>query len=426
MSGNLEMKFTESDLRLFLTRKPFIFVVGLEKCGTTSLNDYLALSETISRPIPKELEYFTRHFSKGIDWYLSHYDLSRKILVDCTPTYHWQPATLVRINTSSSRNAIVIMLRNPVERSYSAYIHRLNWFFESAFKNNNFSEYNYTFREIAEKGLAFVFPSFISVIERVSSAFPKSAPLTIPLEDFAIRPIEYVSKIEESLSTSITLPSAAVVPRSNSLSIPQFYRGHEIIERDRRCEKLIDDPKSVYICRGGMPRKVAEGHSFSNLKALESKWLQAVDDETCKIVYRKYYEMEISRLEGRLGINLDKWRTFQIPKARTVEPLSDDLETRSVEATLWLEQERFNTGNEHDAINTIRLAIAKEPGVVAYRRLLATMLMRIGSVSEAKRLAKEILTIAPANIDNYAFLLKISNRVSAADFISVDIGGSER
>ena len=52
---------------------PSFFVVGGQKCGTTTLHNWLNQERFISLPEYKETHYFSRDYSKGINWYLNQF-----------------------------------------------------------------------------------------------------------------------------------------------------------------------------------------------------------------------------------------------------------------------------------------------------------------------------------------------------------------
>lgn len=122
-----------SDLRM----DPSFLVIGGQRCGTTSLFKALAEHPQILRPaVDKGTDYFTLHSYRDLDWYRSHFPLSiphalrpgktaRAVAFEACTYYMFHPLALERIASSYPNIKLVAMLRDPVERAFSAYKHEL-------------------------------------------------------------------------------------------------------------------------------------------------------------------------------------------------------------------------------------------------------------------------------------------------------------
>lgn len=109
---------------------PDFLIVGAMKCGTTTLAVQLAAQPGVFMTTPKEPNFFSDDeiWAKGAAWYRSLFagaaegDLRGEASTHYTklPTY---PETLDRMGTLLEAPRIVYMIRNPVERAISHYIH---------------------------------------------------------------------------------------------------------------------------------------------------------------------------------------------------------------------------------------------------------------------------------------------------------------
>ena len=110
---------------------PDFVIVGAMKCGTSTLQTQLAAQDGVFMTTPKEPNFFSDDdiYAKGTDWYQALYtgaapgDLTGEASTHYTklPTY---PETLSRMqNTLSPMPQIIYMIRNPLERAISHYIH---------------------------------------------------------------------------------------------------------------------------------------------------------------------------------------------------------------------------------------------------------------------------------------------------------------
>ena len=115
---------------------PNFFIVGVAKGGTTSLYNYLQEIPGIFLPIRKESHYFSRktipedHSEKPIQNKVDYLKLFEKaseksIMVDASASHLSDPDAPKLIHEVSPEAKILISLRNPIERAYSAYL--MHW-----------------------------------------------------------------------------------------------------------------------------------------------------------------------------------------------------------------------------------------------------------------------------------------------------------
>jgi hypothetical protein len=112
--------------------KPSIFLLGVQKCGTTAIAKMLGDHSEIFVPSVKETYFFVdeSYFPKGESWYLEEFYSNTatgnaRLLCDATPFYLCSEEALKRIASFADESArFVVCLRNPVNRAYSAYWHQ--------------------------------------------------------------------------------------------------------------------------------------------------------------------------------------------------------------------------------------------------------------------------------------------------------------
>ena len=116
---------------------PDFLIIGAQKAGTTSLASYLAAHPCVVSPTLKEVHFFDLNYSKGIDWYRSHFPISRwkrmrrrlrgKPLLtgDATPYYLFHPRVPFLASQVIPSTRIIVLLRDPVDRAYSHYHHEV-------------------------------------------------------------------------------------------------------------------------------------------------------------------------------------------------------------------------------------------------------------------------------------------------------------
>jgi hypothetical protein len=110
---------------------PTFLGIGVNKAGTTWLHNLLASHPHVWMPHRrKEINFFTRHYEKGVDWYERFFpdsaEASRyQAIGEYTPAYLYDDRCPSRIAEVSTIRQFLLSLRNPVERVYSAYGHKV-------------------------------------------------------------------------------------------------------------------------------------------------------------------------------------------------------------------------------------------------------------------------------------------------------------
>ena len=124
----------------FIRSLPDFLIIGGQKCGTTSLYQYLLQHPCIAPIVPinhnrKEIRYFSKYYNKGINWYKAHFPSilyqrytnivhSRPLICgESTPIYMFYHFALKRIQEIIPDVKLIVLLRNPIDRAYSHYNH---------------------------------------------------------------------------------------------------------------------------------------------------------------------------------------------------------------------------------------------------------------------------------------------------------------
>lgn len=108
---------------------PDFIIIGGMKCGTTSLYYYLNSHPEISMSTEKELDFFIsqKNWKKGIEWYCSQFTGEAKIYGEASPNYTNYPKTAETaklIYETIPHAKLIYLVRDPIERLISQYVHR--------------------------------------------------------------------------------------------------------------------------------------------------------------------------------------------------------------------------------------------------------------------------------------------------------------
>lgn len=120
---------------------PEVYLIGAQKAGTTSLAYLLSQHPDICVARTKEPHFFTTYFDRGLDWYKSNFtNYENSVCLDASTTYAMAPLSKnnskrkrgrlegipQRIHSISPQAKFIYLLREPIERTYSAYWHYFN------------------------------------------------------------------------------------------------------------------------------------------------------------------------------------------------------------------------------------------------------------------------------------------------------------
>jgi hypothetical protein len=115
-----------------LKNLPNFFLLGAAKAGTTSLYHCLKQHPQVFMPANKEPRFFDRDefYQEGLSVYLNRHFKGSEIYPargEATPAYHRPEKVIPRMKKAYGRLSpkFLIILRDPVERAWSHYLHRV-------------------------------------------------------------------------------------------------------------------------------------------------------------------------------------------------------------------------------------------------------------------------------------------------------------
>lgn len=107
-------------------RLPHFLILGAQKAGTTALVAYLAQHPRIALAAEKEVDFFASdlRYGQGLAWYGSQWDRklpAGTLRFEASPNYLFVPPAAERIRRRVPRAKLIVILRDPVLRAYSAW-----------------------------------------------------------------------------------------------------------------------------------------------------------------------------------------------------------------------------------------------------------------------------------------------------------------
>jgi hypothetical protein len=211
---------------------PTFLIIGAGKSGTTYLYDRLTEHPLIYRSFVKEPHFFRHNYSKGVRWYRAHFfspawNSTQGAITGEASGAMFYPHAPRRVRDVVAEAKLLAILRNPVDRAYSHYLHEVRLGFESlsfeealdaeptrlrgeterVLHDEKYFSFGWRHFAYASKGL------YWKSLEAWLQHFPRDQLLIIKSEDFYTNP----TRILREVTAFLELPDWQ----------PSPYRGHK-------------------------------------------------------------------------------------------------------------------------------------------------------------------------------------------------------
>lgn len=268
-------------------RKPDFIIIGAMKCATSALHDQLKAHSSFFMTTPKEPNFFSddRIFAKGIGWYQSLFDLAQPGQLRGESSTHYTklpdcPEALPRLISFCPEIKCIYMMRHPVDRLISHYIHKWTQRIISCDINKAVD----SFPELIDYGC------YTMQIEPYLAAFGPSALLPVFTERFHDNPQQELGRIFAFLGVD-EKPVWHADIRSNISA-----------ERLQTCawrDALVRNPLLRFIRRTFVPKKMRT--MFKNIWTMKERpeLLPEVQKRVVSI-----FDKDLAVLGSKLGVEL--------------------------------------------------------------------------------------------------------------------------
>ena len=218
-----------------------IFVGGTQKSGTRSLSDFMRQHPFISVHSKKEGHFFDQNnnftYEKPIDAKLKEYhesfptDLNTRLLCDITPDYIFRDKAIKRIYNYNPNAIWIILLRNPIERAYSAWNMEVNRKAENlTFEKALFGEINNEMESRKHDRFRYIGRSlYYPQIQNLWKFFPKNNCYFYPAESIWGNPRVFLDKILKAIK----------IPCQNEYNYNHIHKGNYKNNMSKQARALL-------------------------------------------------------------------------------------------------------------------------------------------------------------------------------------------
>lgn len=293
---------------------PNFLCVGAPKCGTTTLYNILKEHPDIFLSEFKEPHFFdfNKNYNFGLQWYETEYfnKYSNETAIgDFTPTYLPSKEAPKRILESLGKNVkLIFLLRNPVDRAYSQYLHIVRHELENEdFKNALTLESNRLKQYLAEENQAlFVHHSYIyqglyfKHIRKYLDIFDRNNMFfAIFEEDFLFNKQKMISEILTFLNVQYLPLNLSV--HSNPAAVSRFSFVSKMQNKNILIKKLFNQL---------IKSEITKKRINNWLRSINTKPKQPpkLSDQDRTYIYQTYFKNDVENLEKLLTRNLDIWK----------------------------------------------------------------------------------------------------------------------
>lgn len=266
--------------------------VGPQRTATSWLDRALRHQGQLAFPEHvKETFFFDRNFSRGWSWYESLFQSSSKKhpCAEIGSTYFESVEAMERIRSSNGETKILISVRNPIERSFSSFVHE----YSKGRVSDDFFEALKQSPRIAESG------SYAEIAPRWEKSFGRESVLYVLQDNIADNPQRVVDDICDFADLDHFVLPEAMSGRFGERTVPRISWLAGLASRTASglrhtgLHKLVEAGKRVGLKRvyGGGDSRLAEMSEAAFHHLLQR------------------HSADIDFLERRLNCDFSAWRT---------------------------------------------------------------------------------------------------------------------
>jgi len=263
--------------KMSVTNEKICFIgIGGQRCGKNTIYTWLEEHPQICTTPKMELHYFTHKYSRGYEWYESHFqpDSHTQIIGEMSSSYLYDYETPERVYKYKPDMKIILSVRDPVKRLVSAFKHdiqtgcipsKAHYSIEEGIRNNpTYIEY----------GL------YYTHLKRWLEIFPKENILVIDFHKMINHPVRFSTELFNFLGVDSSFIPSSVNRTYNKSYIPRHEFPLRFITFSRRILETLGLKQLVSVLKRAGVRNYIDALNDSKvlveLSDAETKTLEDV------------------------------------------------------------------------------------------------------------------------------------------------------
>jgi hypothetical protein len=280
---------------------PDFIIIGAMKSGTSSLHRYLSDHPEIWAS-PREVDFFDTkaNMSKGLDWYSQHFQRPEgiKVVGDRSTQYSKFPAKSgvpERIHSTLPNIKLIYIMRDPVERLVSHYMHNVadgleNRLLEDALLSLEDNEY-------------LQYSLYFTQLEQYIPYFTLQDIHLLTLEQLHDKPYETMKSVFAFLNVDTTYSSSMFKAKFHQSKDKRYTTQFGKLFNRYIVETGISSVIRPYVPSNLVPTVLNAYHKYTTAPKIKDVYLS----EKTKLELYKYFEPEILRLTSETGVSFENY-----------------------------------------------------------------------------------------------------------------------
>jgi hypothetical protein len=224
-------------------RLPDFLIIGGAKSGTTTLYRYLCRHPQVYMSTPKEPDFFAvdTQYAQGIDWYSSLFNEAKpeQVCGEASTTYsrsQQYPQAAERIAQALPKVKMIYIMRHPVDRAYSFYVHKQKEGWRHQKKSFE------TFEQTIEHQSEFLDSSYyLEQITKFLQFFSRESFLFLLMEDLIQQPAKTVKTTLDfiNVDSKIDLTEKGIIVANKAQDNSEWFIRQELMSPWKKIPGVI-------------------------------------------------------------------------------------------------------------------------------------------------------------------------------------------